>query len=246
MKKLIVFQHLEIESPGMFSDIAKERGFEVEVFRLDLEESLPLIELGDILLILGGPMGIKDIGDNKYPWLKKEVEFIRSILLKDIGIIGVCLGAQLLAYASGGDVEVLKSGIPLKPCAEIGWSEISSKNINSEDQISLILKKPMQVLHWHADRILLPREAELIASSKLCREQLFKIRDKAYGLQFHVESDQKMINRWIENNKEFINLYLGEKGQEILREEEEKMEDLTKNSRIKFINLLFDLTMKNS
>ena len=246
MNKLVVFQHLEIEGPGIFSEIARERGFEVEIFRVDLEENLPVIENGDIILILGGPMGIRDISNNKFPWLEKEVEFIKSILIKDIGIIGICLGAQLLAFASGGDVEILKSGIPLKPRAEIGWAEISSKNIFSEDQISIMLEKPMQVLHWHADRILLPKNAELIASSKLCREQLFKIRDKAYGLQFHIESDEKMINKWIDYYKDFIYAALGDEGQNLLREEEKKMELITRNSRIKLINLLFDLTMKNS
>ena len=186
MKRLFVIKHVEIEGPGLFSKIAKERGFEVKILQFRLEENPPKLNIGDILLILGGPMGVKDIGSKKYPWIEKEVEFLKSLLKKDIGIIGVCLGAQLLAYAAGGDVEILKTGLPSRPSPEIGWSEISSLDYKSKDEMSLILKKPMKVLHWHSDRILLPKNIEILASSKKCKEQLFKIKDKVYGLQFHV------------------------------------------------------------
>ena len=119
MKRLLVLQHLEIEGPGLFYQIAKERKMNIEIIRLDLGDSLPKTNKDDLLLIMGGPMGVKDIGSIKYPWLKSESDFIKSELKKKTRIIGVCLGAQLLANAAGGDVEILKYGSPPKPLPEL-------------------------------------------------------------------------------------------------------------------------------
>ena len=235
MKRLIVLQNMNIESPGLFSKIARNKGFKIEIIRLDLGDKLPNLNTGDILLILGGSMGIRDVGKDKYPWLEKEVKLIKSILNKDIGIIGVCLGAQLLSYAAGGDTELLKSGTPLRPNPEIGWDEIYSVDYQSEDEISMILKKPIKVLHWHEDRILLPQKAKLLASSKNCREQLFKIRDKAYGLQFHIEPEGNMIYDWIEYYEDFIISALGQTGTRKLKKDEKTNEKITLESRVIFI-----------
>ena len=78
MKRLLVLQHLEIEGPGLFYQIAKEREMNIEIFRLDLRDNLPQTNKDDLLLIMGGPMGIKDIGSIKYNWLKTERDFIKS------------------------------------------------------------------------------------------------------------------------------------------------------------------------
>ena len=107
MSRLLVLQHLEREGPGLFIQIAENLGFSVCIFRLDLGDSLPELRDGDLLLVLGGPMGVRDIGNYSYPWLINEVDLIKDALNKKIGIIGICLGAQLLAYAAGGTVEVL-------------------------------------------------------------------------------------------------------------------------------------------
>ena len=234
---------MEIEGPGLFSKIARKKGFKIEIIRLDLGDKLPNPNNGDILLILGGSMGIKDIDNAKYPWLEKEIKLIKSILNKDIGIIGVCLGAQLLSYAAGGDTELLKMGSPLRPKPEIGWGEIYSEDHQSEEEISLILKKPMKVLHWHEDRIILPKKAKILASSKNCKEQLFRIREKAYGLQFHLEAEVDMIYKWIEYYEDFIISGLGPQGPTYLKENEKKIEIETLNNRTLLIKKLFELTI---
>ena len=104
IKRLLVLQHLEIEGPGLFKQFAEERDLKVEIFRLDKKDNLPKTKEGDLILIMGGPMGVKDIGSDKYSWLKLERDFIRRELENKRPIIGVCLGAQLLASAAGGDV----------------------------------------------------------------------------------------------------------------------------------------------
>ena len=242
MKRLLVLQHLEIEGPGLFYQIAKERDMHIEIIRLDLGDELPKTNKEDLLLIMGGPMGVKDIGSTKYPWLRTERDFIKSELKKKSRIIGVCLGAQLLANAAGGDVEILKYGSPPKTMPEIGWSQVffnqSHKNLNK------FCETPFYVLHWHGDRILLPKNSELIASSKRCEEQFFKIGDSAYGLQFHIESDREMTERWINEDKIFINKGLGPNGQEILREEDKQFREKTIVKRKLLIKKLFNILSK--
>ena len=239
MRSLLVFQHLEIEGPGLFSNIAKERGMNITIIRLDLGDPLPQTKKDDLILIMGGPMGIKDIGSKKYPWLKIERDFIKSELKKKTPMIGVCLGAQLIANAAGGNVEILKYGSPPKPLPEIGWSQIYLQK--SENQLADFFRDPFHVLHWHGDRILLPANALLIASSNRCKEQFFKIGDFAYGLQFHIETIKEMTERWISEDKVFINKGLGPNGQSILREEDRRFGKITIVKRKQLINRLFDL-----
>ena len=241
MSRLLVLQHIEREGPGLFLQIAREKGFNVCICRLYLGESLPVLNTGDLLLVLGGPMGIRDIGNPSFPWLNKEVDLIKEALNQEIGIIGVCLGAQLLAYAAGGDVEVLEAGIPPQPLAEIGWQTICSNVFKKDNKIITLLANPFPVLHWHGDRILLPTFAELIASSSRCKEQLFQIGSLAYGIQFHVEIDNEMVNRWIEEDKDFVLSALGVDGQSILKKQQKEYGNKTLEARLVFLNTLIDL-----
>ena len=241
MSRLLVLQHLEREGPGLFKQIAEERGFSVLIFRLDLGDSLPELMNGDMLLVLGGPMGIRDIGNPNFPWLNKEVDLIKEALNHEVGIIGVCLGAQLLAYAAGGDVEVLEERISRIPLAEIGWHTIFPHVFEKNKKLTRLLGKSFPVLHWHGDRVLLPTTAELIASSGRCKEQLFQIGPLAYGIQFHIEIDNEMVNRWIEEDKEFISSALGINGQSILKNQQKEYGKKTLEARLEFLNTLIDL-----
>ena len=125
---------------------------------------------------------------------------------------------------------------------EIGWSPVFFNNSNYD--LNKFGENPFHVLHWHGDRIILPENAELIASSKRCKEQFFKIGDLAYGLQFHIESSKEMTESWINEDQLFIKKGLGPKGQVILREEDKKFEKKTILKRKLLINKLFDLLIK--
>ncbi len=241
MRRLLVLQHLEREGPGLFIKIAEERGFSISIFRLDLGDSLPELSNGDLLLVLGGPMGISDIGNPTYPWLIKEVDLIKEAINQAVGVIGVCLGAQLLAYAAGGDVEQLQEGTLREPLPEIGWHPISSGLLKKKNKLTTLLANPFPVLHWHGDRILLPTTAELFASSTRCKEQLFKIGSLAFGLQFHVEIDDEMVNRWIQEDNQFISLALGKDGQFILKKQQKEYGQKTEEARLLLLNTLIDL-----
>jgi len=239
IKRLLVLQHLEIEGPGLFEQFAKESDLRVEIIRLNNKNSLPQTKKGDLILIMGGPMGVKDIGSDRYPWLKLERDFIKKEVEKKRPIIGVCLGAQLLASAAGGDVEILKCGTPPKALPEIGWSQIFIDKSNKD--FKELFEDPFHVLHWHGDRILLPNKAVLIASSARCKEQFFRIGNFAYGLQFHIETTEEMINKWIKEDKEFVLKALGSNAQEILKEENKKYIDKTMLKRKLLISKLFEL-----
>jgi len=239
IRRLLVLQHLEIEGPGLFEQFAKERDLKIDIIRLDNKNALPQTKKGDLILIMGGPMGVKDIGSERYPWLKLERNFIKKELENERPIIGVCLGAQLLANAAGGDVEILKYGSPPKALPEIGWSQIFIDKSNKD--FKAVFEDPFHVLHWHGDRILLPNKAVLIASSQRCNEQFFRIGKFAYGLQFHIETTEAMIDKWIKEDKDFIFKGLGLNGQEILREENKKYSDKTFLKRKLLIKKLFEL-----
>ena len=239
MKRLLVLQHVEIEGPGLFEKFAKERDLKIEIIRLDNKDKLPQTKKGDLILIMGGPMGVKDIGSERYPWLKLERDFVKRELENKRPIIGVCLGAQLLASAAGGDVEILKYGSPPKTLPEIGWSQIFINKLNNE--FKELFEEPFHVLHWHGDRILLPNKAVLIASSVRCKEQFFRIGDFAYGMQFHIEFTEAMLEEWIKEDKEFIYRGLGLNGQKILREESRKYIDKTLSKRRLLIMKIFKL-----
>ena len=239
IRRVLVLQHLEIEGPGLFEQFAKERDIKIEIIRLDNKNTLPQAKNGDLILIMGGPMGVKDIGRDRYPWLKSERDFIKKELKNERPIIGVCLGAQLLASAAGGDVEILKYGSPSKELPEIGWSQIFIDKSNQNSKA--LFEDPFHVLHWHGDRILLPNKAVLIASSVRCKEQFFRIGNFAYGLQFHIEITEGMIDKWIKEDKEFIIKGLGSNGEEILREENKKYIEKTFLKRKLLISKLFEL-----
>ena len=240
MKKLLVLKNIEREGPGLFLKIAKEKGFLPEIYNLYLGEKLPEPKKDDLILIMGGPMSVRDINNEKYFWLREETYFLKRAIENQISIIGVCLGAQLLAHVLGGKIERLKDESNKENKPELGWSEISSIEEKSNEKISLSIKGPLKVLHWHGDRIILPPQAKLLASSNRCREQLFKVGESIYGLQFHVETEGEMTSDWIKNDKKFIISGLGKKGQKILKNQCCKFESSTLDERILFINQIFE------
>ena len=240
MKKLLVLKNIDREGPGLFLKVAKEKGFLPEIYNLYLGEKLPEPKKDDLILIMGGPMSVRDINNEKYFWLREETYFLKRAIENQISIIGVCLGAQLLAHVLGGKIERLKDESNKENKPELGWSEISSIEEKSNEKISLSIKGPLKVLHWHGDRIILPPQAKLLASSNRCREQLFKVGESIYGLQFHVETEGEMTSDWIKNDKKFIISGLGKNGQKILKKQCCKFESSSLNERILFITKILD------
>ena len=239
MTHLFVVQHLDRETPGLFQDLAQQHGMAVHVIRVDLGEPLPSLVKGDGLLVLGGPMGVADLHNPAFPWLEDEVLLIQQALEHQIPFVGVCLGAQLLAHAAGGGVEPLLGGDPPRPLAEVGWAPITSTLEAANQSLITSLMQPLDVLHWHGDRIILPETANVLASSVRCREQLFRIGPLAYGLQFHLEVEDEDVFRWIAEDNDFICAALGENAADILRDQQRLYSSSSRPRRLKLLADLF-------
>jgi GMP synthase (glutamine-hydrolysing) len=220
--RAIVLTHLERETPGRVVPLAEQRGIAVEIRHVDLGAPVPdHLEDGQMLIVMGGPMGVGDIGDARYPFLAKEVALLRHALEKRAPVLGICLGAQLLAHAAGAAVyrnmRVGASGAPL-PSPEVGFGKVRFTHVECEP-VLLGLRQEETVLHWHGDTFDLPREATRLASSALCLNQAFRIGDYAFGLQFHVEVDAEMARRWALEDAPFVEATRGPEGVASIRAE---------------------------
>ena len=243
MTRLVVLQHLEREGPGLFAVEARARGWEVLICRLDQGDAIPPLGPDDGLLVLGGPMGVADVDDPAFPWLAAEVELLREVLRCGQPVIGVCLGAQLLALAAGGTAVPLAVGEPPRPLREVGFGAVSWLLDPTSDPLLRGLETSELVLHWHGDRCLLPPQAELLASSLHCREQAFRLGPRAIGLQFHVEVEPPMLERWLAEDGDYVVGALGPEGPARLRADGQRWgERLQQRGRCLVANLLDQLS----
>lgn len=214
MPRLLVIQHLEREGPGQFAAAAAARGWGLEVLRPDLGQPLRDPRPDDILLVLGGPMGVAQIGDPALAWLAEEVALLQRVLAQQQPVIGICLGAQLLAHAAGGTVEPLTCGDPPVAVRELGWGAVSFHGDPSQEPLLRGLEASELMLHWHGDRVRLPAAAALLGSTLLCPEQIFRLGARAYGLQCHVEVLPGDLQRWLEEDVAYVAGALGSGGSE--------------------------------
>jgi GMP synthase-like glutamine amidotransferase len=240
MTRLVVLQHLEREGPGRFAEEAGRRGWGVSVCRPDLGEPLPPLEADQVLLVLGGPMGVGDIGAPEFPWLAQEVALLRECLACGRPVIGVCLGAQLLAFAAGGRVEPLMAGDPPVRACELGWGMVHWTLAEADEPVLAGLGTGAAVLHWHGDRIVLPPGATLLGSTPICAEQMFRIGHLAHGLQFHVEVADGSLERWLEEDGEYVRTALGPDGLEALRAGHQQWGPMVERQGRRLIHNLLD------
>ncbi len=201
---LVALQHLELEGPSRIADIALELGWTVETRRLWLGEMTPThLNRDEVLVVMGGSMGVGDIGDSRWPFLATEVALLRSALANHWPVIGICLGAQLLAHAAGAAVYPLYTGEPPTRQREIGWGAITFMHTADSEPVLAGLDVAEPVVHWHGDTFDLPAGATLLASTLTCPNQFFRL-GKVFGLQFHIEITAEQIGQWVIEDAEFV------------------------------------------
>lgn len=148
------------------------------------EASLPVLESYDALIIMGGPMGVYDEG--VYPWLAKEKRHIRMAIDSGKPVLGICLGAQLIATSLGAKVAPHRQ-------KEIGWFPVAVEDAAAGHPILSGLNQAMTVFHWHGDRFEIPKGSLHLMSSVACDNQAFLYGSNVLGLQFHLEMDAPAI-----------------------------------------------------
>ena len=189
MKRILVFQHVPYEPLGTLNPQLKAAGFRIRYVNFSrAPEAQPSLDGYNGLVVLGGPMGACQT--DRHPHLSTEIELIRQAVRLRLPVLGICLGAQLLARALGAKVRPSS-----KP--EIGWHTVNVPERAREDTLFRHFKPSQKIFQWHSDTFALPKGAIHLASSEVCPNQAFKYGDNAYGLQFHLEVDRQLIGRWL-------------------------------------------------
>jgi len=182
------FQHVHYEGLGNIADWIAARRHQLSITRFFQNDPLPQIADVDLLIIMGGPMGAYE--ENIYPWLAAEKKFIREAIEAGKKVLGICLGAQLIASVLGSDVypDIHR---------EIGWFPLSLTDEGMESKVFAELPVELTAFHWHADTFTFPAGAVRLAQSAACRNQAFLYGDKVVGLQFHLDVKKEDVVRWV-------------------------------------------------
>jgi GMP synthase (glutamine-hydrolysing) len=153
-------------------------------------EALPKLSSFDWVTVLGGPMSIWQ--EDEYPWLKPEKEFIRRSIEAGKVVLGICLGAQLIA-------EVLGAEVKSHDQKEIGWFDVKLTPAGKREPIFQGLPASFNCLHWHGDTFAIPEDARHLALSSACQNQAFIFGDRVLGFQFHLEFKTQTIQRLVDH-----------------------------------------------
>jgi len=187
--QVLIIKHVEIEGPGLIEYCLDQKRISYQVLCLDSGVRLPKPEDFTHIVLLGGPMNVYE--EDRYPFLKNEDLFVKEAIQRGKSILGICLGAQLMAKALGA--KVFKA-----PVKEVGWYDVSLTRIGSRDPLFSDLPKTFSVFQWHEDTFEIPKAGKLIATSSPISHQAFRYGENAYGLQFHLEVTEEMITEWVE------------------------------------------------
>jgi GMP synthase (glutamine-hydrolysing) len=190
MKPILALRHVPHEGLGLLADVFVDRRLAYEVLDMPGHDSRSFdTDQWAGLIVLGGPMNVDEI--DRFPFLAAEARWIQQAVAADLPVLGICLGAQLLAKASGARVYP-------NAVKEIGWYPVEWTSDVATDAIFHGCHASSYVFQWHGDTFDLPRGATLLATSPQCRNQAFRVGQTAYGLQFHIEVTAPIIAEWLD------------------------------------------------
>jgi GMP synthase-like glutamine amidotransferase len=181
MMRMAVLQHVEFEGPAAVADWASGRGFPLRIFHLYRDTALPSLSDFDMLTVMGGPMSAND--EAQLSWLGPEFALVREAMAADKTVLGICLGAQIIAKALGARVYPGRA-------REIGWFPVQRTSLHPFFDG---LPDSFTPLHWHGETFDLPREAKLLAKSNITETQAFAVGQRVLGLQFHMEATEESV-----------------------------------------------------
>ncbi len=186
---ILVFQHLDVEHPGVFREFWAQAGHEWTAVELDVGEEIPPLEPYDLLVVMGGPMDVWQ--EEQHPWLVPEKAAIRR-WVKELGrpYVGICFGHQLLAEALGGTV-----GLMAKP--EVGMAAVNLTAAGQSDPLLAGFPATLETFQWHGAEVTqLPAGAVVLAANAACPVQALRWGPHAYGFQYHVEITESTVSDW--------------------------------------------------
>jgi GMP synthase (glutamine-hydrolysing) len=187
MKLATVIRHVHFEDLGAFASVLERQGYEITYLDAGVDVMPgPRADQTDLLVVLGGPIGAYE--DDLYPFLGNELAMIRRRLEKNQPVLGICLGAQLIARALGARVYPGSA-------KEIGWSILELTEAGRQSPLALLEAVP--VLHWHGDTFDLPAGATRLASTAVCANQAFALGTQVLAFQFHPEATEDGFERWL-------------------------------------------------
>ena len=182
-------QHVDFEDLGTIADWATDNNHPITATRWQNGEAAASLDSFDLLVIMGGPMNIYE--EPLYPWLRDEKRFIADAIAAKKAVLGVCLGAQLIADVLGGKVYPNQH-------KEIGWFPVQ-KAPGASGPFANVLPRTFSPFHWHGDTFSLPPGASHLARSEGCENQAFSVGECILGLQFHLEVTPNAVQAWTEN-----------------------------------------------
>jgi GMP synthase (glutamine-hydrolysing) len=189
MPKILVFQHVAFEILGTLDPLLKSYGFRIRYVNFGRHpDARPRLDGYDGLVVLGGPMSVDDTV--AHPHLETEGELILEAIERRMPVLGICLGAQLIARTLG-------AWVGRNPEKEIGWYDVRPTPGARDDPLLRHFGDSERIFQWHGDAFELPEGAVHLAFSDSCANQAFRVREHVYGFQFHLEVDERLIERWL-------------------------------------------------
>ncbi len=183
-------QHVPFEGLSSIEPVLKEKGHQLTATHLYKNEALPAVDEVDWLIVMGGPMGIYD--EEQYLWLDAEKQFIKEVIDAGKRVLGICLGAQIIA-------DVLGAKVYKGEHREIGWFDIHRAVEIIGTILGSAIPEKIAVFHWHGDTFDIPKDAVALATSEACKNQGFIYDNRVVALQFHLETTPESAKALIEN-----------------------------------------------
>ncbi len=191
--KMHYLQHVPFEGPGYIENWCEKTKTPLNKTALYNNEPLPELDDFDCLVIMGGPMSIHD--EHQYPWLKPEKKLVQEAIENYKFVLGICLGAQLIA-------DVLGARVYKNSFKEIGWFPVVRAYTNGNKFIYSLFPDIFHAFHWHGETFEIPDGADYIAGTEACKNQAFVFQDRVFALQFHLETTEESVELLLENCKD--------------------------------------------
>ncbi|MFN3395705.1 MAG: type 1 glutamine amidotransferase [Thermodesulfovibrionales bacterium] len=194
--KVLIIKNVPMEGPGTIEDYLKTIKAPYQIINISAKELVPDLSHFSHLVIMGGPMAVYEM--ESFPFLKEEALLIERAIKSGLHVLGICLGAQMIAHVLGARVYPGR-------VKEIGWYEVSLTEEGKRDQVMSQISDngKATVFQWHGDTFDIPKGAVRLASSELFENQAFRYSDSVYALQFHIEVTPDIIREWFKDEKDF-------------------------------------------